>query len=188
MDESNTEFSGNDKGNRAGLSEDTKKRLDRLLSINEHVKNLDPLLKEQAIGLLLESEFHPSFSRRPNAPASKGEADAGSSVDTNFSELVEKWSPESQSEWALLAAYHLTQGKAEATVTGQAINGVLKNHGKPMANVTVAVSRLVNADPALMLQVRKDGTSRQARKLYRMTALGVSFVKKKLTAGLGGVE
>jgi hypothetical protein len=165
------------------LSADTKRRLDRLLLINESVKVLDPLLKEQAIGLLLESEFHPNLSRRSPAGVQGGPTVSDVSQDPDFGHLVEKWNPDSQAEWALLAAYYLTQVKGGPTVTGQAINGVLKDLGKRTANVTVAVSRLVHADPALMLQVRKDGTSRQARKVYRMTALGVSFVKKKLAEG-----
>ena len=65
-------------------------------------------------------------------------------------------------------------------VMGQSLNKILKHHGKGVANVTVAVARLADADPALMLQVKKAGTSRQARKSYKVTTLGMSFVEEKL--------
>jgi len=168
---------------RADLSLDTKAALDKLRAINAEVIGLDPLLKERAIALLLQSEFTATtgaaVSSRTIGGAPSPSAPAGSS-ETDFAALVERWVPNNGNEWALLAAYHLTNARPEGVVTGQEINTVLKHHGKGVSNVTKTISRLARADPALMLQVRKDGTSRQARKSYKVTTSGITFVEERL--------
>jgi hypothetical protein len=84
--------------------------------------------------------------------------------------------PDTDAERALVAGYWLqcTQGQTE--FTAQAVNDELKNLGHGVSNITNAFSSLKDQKPALVIQVRKDGTSQQARKKYRVTAEGKKAV------------
>jgi hypothetical protein len=172
---------------RADLSRETTATLEKLKRINAEVSGLDPLLKDRAISLLWQTEF-PSASPVRSIPTIVGRSESGpssGSSETDFAGLVERWTPTNGNEWALLAAYHCVKGRTDGVVSGQDINAVLKNHGKGLSNVTKAVSRLARSDPSLMLQVRKDGTSRQARKTYKVTTSGVAYIQERLKAAPG---
>jgi hypothetical protein len=59
-----------------------------------------------------------------------------------------------------------------------------------VANVTRACSVLIQQRPALMLQVKKSGSTKQARKQYRLTAAGLQRAREMLgghDAGRGHV-
>ena len=173
----------NDEKTSSILNDGTTLALVKLREINDSVKDLDPALKERALTLLLETEFGPSRLGAPTAGSVPASTRSGPALE--FSALVERWPPETQSEWALLAAYFLTRHQGEDTVVGQAMNTILKHHGKGVTNITKAVSSLIHADPALMLQVKKTGTAQQARKSYRVTTVGMKFVEDRLRAGGG---
>ena len=169
----------------SALNDGTTLALTKLKEISDSVKDLDPALKERALTLLLESEFGPSpvaTGRGSGAGSNAGvhETPQSSEAPQEFSALVELWTPDTQPEWALLAAYFLTRRQGEDTVGGQAMNTILKHHGKGIPNITKAVTSLIRADPALMLQVKKTGTAQQARKSYRVTTVGLRFVEDKL--------
>lgn len=167
------------------MSQETTLTLEKLKRISNAVSELDPSLKDRAVSLLWQTEF-PSALRVGSIPPILGRPDSGprdASGETDFALLVERWTPTNGNEWALLAAYHCVGGRTDVVVSGQDINAVLKNHGKGLSNVTKAVSRLAKSDPALMLQVRKDGTSRQARKTYKVTTSGITYVQERLNGG-----
>ncbi|HYW11270.1 MAG TPA: hypothetical protein VE871_04915, partial [Longimicrobium sp.] len=86
----------------------------------------------------------------------------------------------------LIGAYTLSRGKADKTVTSQAINAELKRAGIPVPNITRAIESNLRAKPPLMVQKKKMGTTRQARKQYAITPEGVEFVESKLQAAGGG--
>jgi hypothetical protein len=168
--------------------------------INEAIAGYDPVLKEQARDLLLERAFG-SRGRRPGRAAAAdgggGEGAAGEeeaprrrgrprgSTTTRratggISSLVEQWRPETMAERALLGAYVLARGRADRTVTSQAINAELKRNGLPVPNITRAIESNLRTRPPLMVQKKKMGTTRQARKQYALTQEGVDFVESKL--------
>ena len=49
--------------------------------------------------------------------------------------------------------------------------------------MTRACSALIGEKPPLMIQVKKAGSTRQARKQYRLTAAGLQRVRDKLASG-----
>jgi hypothetical protein len=176
------------------LSGETTKALERLAAINARVKDFDPALKPQAVALLMEAEFGRTV-RGPQPTVAGGREgstvtvpNGAGNVHLEFSSLVEKWTPESNYEWALLAAYYVTKYGDGPDVTGQAMNSILKHHGKGIANITSAVDTLLAMDPALMLQTKKTGTSAQARKTYRVTTVGLKFVEDKLRTNGGAAH
>jgi hypothetical protein len=166
--------------------------------INEAISGYDPVLKERARDLLLERAFGRAGrgAARPQAADEGEEGAAGEEAPRRrgrprgsattrratggISSLVERWTPETMAERALLGAYVLARGRPDRTVTSQAINAELKRNGLPVPNITRAIESNLRARPPLMVQKKKMGTTRQARKQYALTQEGVDLVETKL--------
>ncbi|MET0396836.1 MAG: hypothetical protein ABW277_08445 [Longimicrobiaceae bacterium] len=164
---------------------DAKELLDE---INTAISSYDPVLKEKARDILLERAFGSSEAApsggssgqrargRPRADASSGgREDAG-----DLASLLTRWSPTTMSDKALLGAYYLTRARGEDTVTSQAINSELKRNGLAISNITRAIEANMRPDRPLMVQEKKMGSTKQARKQYRITPAGVETVERKL--------
>jgi hypothetical protein len=192
--------------------EDLKQVKELLDEINAAISRYDPVLKERARDLLLERAFggQPARPRRAPAPASSGDEGEGGEEQprrrgpgrprgsgtgrrgprgaASMGSLLGQWQPETMAERALIGAYTLSRGKADKTVTSQAINAELKRAGIPVPNITRAIESNLRAKPPLMMQKKKMGTTRQARKQYAITPEGVEFVENKLRSAAGGEE
>jgi hypothetical protein len=180
--------------------------------INAAISSYDPVLKEHARDLLLdrafggaaraprarraaapaadagEGEGEEAPRRRPGRPRGSGTGRRGPRGGMAMPNLLGQWQPETMAERALMGAYTLSRGKADKTVTSQAINAELKRAGIPVPNITRAIESNLRAKPPLMVQKKKMGTTRQARKQYAITPEGVEFVEGKLQGGGGGEE
>jgi hypothetical protein len=167
--------------------------------INATISSYDPVLKERARDILLERAFGARSARggAQRAAVEDGELAAGEEAPrrrgrprgstnarragTGISSLIERWKPETMAERALLGAYVLARGRPERTVTSQAINAELKKNGLPVPNITRAIESNLRSRPPLMVQKKKMGTTRQARKQYALTQEGVDLVESKLS-------
>lgn len=155
--------------------------------INAAISGYDAVLKERARDILLEE----AFGVRP--PPANGGAEPPAAVRHGrhgvrrarggSGALLEQWRPDAMSERALLGAYVLSGGRADRTVASQAINAELKRHGLPVPNITRAIESNLRSKPPLMVQKKKLGTTRQARKQYAMTQAGVEYVEARLAGG-----
>jgi len=194
--------------------EDLKQVKELLDEINSAISSYDPVLKERARDILLERAFGaaprarraPQATgggeaegeetgdeqprRRPGRPKGSGTGRRGPRGGMAMPNLLGQWQPETMAERALMGAYTLSRGKADKTVTSQAINAELKRAGIPVPNITRAIESNLRAKPPLMVQKKKMGTTRQARKQYAITPEGVEFVETKLqgAGGAGGEE
>ncbi len=101
------------------------------------------------------------------------EADGGELAD-----LYAAADPRTESESVLIAAYWHHAARKTEVLDSQALNRDLKNLGRGVANVTRACSVLIQQRPALMLQVKKSGSTKQARKQYRLTAAGLQRARE----------
>ncbi len=99
-----------------------------------------------------------------------------------FAELFSASRPHSASDRALVAAYWLQVVGGGETFTGQSVNKELSNIGHKIANVTNALSTLRDAKPQQVLQLAKTGTSKQARKTYKLSRVGINRVKTMIAA------
>lgn len=189
--------------------EDLREVKEILDEINAAISSYDPVLKERARDLLLERAFGGRAGRgraSSSSSASAQEADEGEGGEgeaeaprrrgrprgsgtgarragASIGNLVERWRPETMAERALLGAYVLARGRADRTVTSQAINAELKKNGLPVPNITRAIESNLRAKPPLMVQKKKMGTTRQARKQYALTQEGVELVEGRLRGG-----
>lgn len=99
-------------------------------------------------------------------------AEAGGD-DVDLARIFERAHPKTEGDRVLLTAYWFTEVKGQQDLDGQSMNTELKHLGEVVSNITRAVDGLKNQKPALMQQVRKSGTSKQARKTYRLTTAGM---------------
>ena len=121
----------------------------------------------------------PSREGRPASPDPRATAEH----DDDLAALYEAVSPITESESVLVAAYWHQVVQGVEHLDSQSLNAGLKNLGHGVGNVTRACSSLMRQKPALMMQVRKSGSTKQARKRYRLTAAGIQRIREMLTAG-----
>ncbi len=112
----------------------------------------------------------------------RGRSDSGGSdrEGGDLASLLARWTPTTMSDKALLGAYYLTRARGGETVTSQAINAELKRNGLAISNITRVIEANMRPDRLLMAQEKKLGSTRQARKQYRITPAGVDAVERKL--------
>lgn len=100
----------------------------------------------------------------------------------NFAELYSAASPGSNGEKALVAGYWLQVCGGAENFTAAAAQKELTHLGHSIANITDAIDAMKGQKPQLILQLKKSGASKQARKLYKVSHEGV----KKVQALIGG--
>ncbi|MDE0392935.1 MAG: hypothetical protein OXI57_12800 [Rhodospirillales bacterium] len=97
---------------------------------------------------------------------------------SEFADLYEAVDPKSNGEKALVAGYWLQNCQDAENFTGFAANKVLSDLGHKLTNITDAINIMRNRKPSLILQLKKSGSSRQARKLYKITHEGIKRVEE----------
>ena len=108
------------------------------------------------------------------------------SLERNFdslAELFEVTNPTTEAERVLVGSYWSQMCNGEDDVDSYSVNMELKHLGHGIGNITRAFGKLIDQRPALMMQVRKSGSSQQARKRYRVTNEGLKQVKRMFTEG-----
>ena len=116
----------------------------------------------------------------PTAPQAQ-EPEADESFG-NLADLFDAAGPRTDADRALVVGYWLTESEGKGDFTSQEINSELKNFGYPVANITSVFTRLMKRKPSLAMQTAKAGTSRQARKRYKLTRAGHDAVQRMIQA------
>ena len=97
-----------------------------------------------------------------------------------FAELYAAANPGSNGEKALVAGYWLQECQEAGNFTGAAANKELTNLGHRVSNITTAINSMKSQNPMLILQLKKSGTSRQARKVYKVSYEGIKQIKEMI--------
>jgi hypothetical protein len=105
-----------------------------------------------------------------------------------FGELLDAVGANTDSEKALAASYWLQCHDKVDSIDSQSVNTLLKHTGYAISNITRALDGLGASKPALVVQLKKLGSSQQARKTFRVTSSGEKFVVDRLRASLGGAN
>jgi hypothetical protein len=124
------------------------------------------------------------------APPRAAESDAGSAPHafSDLPALIDATKPTNGLERILTAAYFHQVVNGEQDFDSQSLNSQLKHLGYPSANITRDMIRLVDRSPKLVIQTRKEGSSQQARKKFRLTTEGVRAVEAMLRKGQTSTE
>ncbi|MBO0333576.1 hypothetical protein J0X12_08130 [Sneathiella sp. CAU 1612] len=97
-----------------------------------------------------------------------------------FADLFNAALPNTNSEKALIAGYWLQECQGLEAFPSNSTNKELQNLGHSVANITDAFTQLKDKKPALAIQVRKSGKSKQARKQYKLTHAGITAVNEMI--------
>ena len=98
-------------------------------------------------------------------------------------ELLAMASPSTDVERVLVVGYWFQEHQGNEDLDSQTINTELKHQGHGVGNITKAFGGLISQKPQLVIQLRKSGNSRQARKKYKLTTAGIKRVNAMLTGG-----
>ena len=120
-----------------------------------------------------------SGDERSESPGELGKASAQRKFAT-LADLVDAADPKTNIDRVLVAAYWVQVCEGAESFNSYSVNHALKDLGHGVSNVTGAFDALKGQKPALVLQLRKAGTSKQARKTYKVTNAGVEAVKGML--------
>jgi hypothetical protein len=113
---------------------------------------------------------------------------AASTAYGAFAELFDAASPNTEKEKALVAAYWMQICESSPSFPAQSLNDLLKDLGHRIGNITEALTALKNERPALVLQLKKSGSSRQARKIYKLTQEGAKRVAAMTNGALPSLD
>lgn len=88
--------------------------------------------------------------------------------------------PQKGSDKALVVAAYLQASQQSQELTGAQVNKALRDLGHGVKDITTAMQANIDCRPSLMLQLRKSGKSRQAKKTYKVSDAGMSRVDEML--------
>jgi len=113
-----------------------------------------------------------NWSAGGKAGLEAAEAAASTSKYETFADLFDAGHPATEKDKALMAAYWVQVVEGSGSFQSQSLNDLLKDLGHGIGNITEALNQLKDERPALVLQLKKSGNSRQARKTYKLTIEG----------------
>jgi hypothetical protein len=99
---------------------------------------------------------------------------------TDAADVYARANPSTDGDKVLVVGYWFQAVRGETELDSQSINMELKNLGYPIGNVTRAVSSLAKSVPRYLVQTKKAGSTKQARKKFRLTVEGIKRVEQML--------
>jgi hypothetical protein len=147
--------------------------------IQDAMKDLEPAEARRVLAWTvewaneqLEAGFDAGLPRRQREGAGDDNGDSGGDepqVFERIADLVDAASPSTAAEYALVGSYWFQVVQGAENVTSQQVNNELKDLGHGIKDITTAFNSLKERKPPLARQVQKAGSTRQARKRYRLT-------------------
>jgi len=165
-----------------------KDELDAISTIGLALGRLDEAARARAIEFVLNRfglKAPTPLQRRDERPATSSRPERASPAPAggfaDFAALYDTARPTSDTERALVAGYWFQVQQNQPDFASQQLNDALKNLGHGIGNITDALERLKDRNPNLVRQLQKSGSSKQARKKYRLTEAGVRALEEMLT-------
>ena len=138
-----------------------------------------------AVATLLDIHLYGQPVRQDAGPETDGATSYSNTATTSpvvepstFAELYSMAQPKTNGEAALVAGYWIQVVQNGEQFSAQGANRELTHLGHRISNITSALSTLIREKPQLVLQVRKGGNSRQARKTYRLSEAGIRRIEE----------
>jgi hypothetical protein len=116
----------------------------------------------------------------PSEAAEAASASATPKTFLNIADLFDSANPQSGLDKVLVAAYWFQVVQQEEDLDAFLLNKELRHLGYPSTNITRDLDALGQRSPRFVIQVRKSGKTRQARKRYRLTREGIRAVEQML--------
>jgi hypothetical protein len=122
--------------------------------------------------------------------AGAGDEDGNEPDYSEFAELFAAANPKTDVQKALVAGYWVQVIKKQPSFQSQELNKELKNLGHYLLHITDALDGLIALKPQQVLQLKKAGNTKQARKTFKLSVAGINAVTAMLgkTATANGDE
>jgi hypothetical protein len=111
-----------------------------------------------------------------NEAADEGDSAAASTL----AEFYDQASPTTEGEKVLVVGYWYQYRENAEELDSQTLNAQLKHLGHGVGNITRALEWPKSQKPALMVQKRKEGSTKQARQKFAVTNEGKKYVERML--------
>jgi hypothetical protein len=170
---------------------DPLRALDAVRVIVEALRPLDPTARVRALqwaGELLDVSDPLGFASaeaRRATPPDVTERVAAAPTFESVADLFAATCPASDIDRALVMGYWHQVIQGDPDFDSFSVNTELKNLGHRVANITQAFNALITKRPALVIQTKKSGSSRQARKRFKLTTAGLQTVAEMIGGGNG---
>ncbi len=115
-----------------------------------------------------------------SAPLEEPITSSGNSFET-FGELYSAVDPLTQEDKALTAAYWLQVVLGKESWQSADVQKELRELGYALTNVADSVASAVDKRPQRVIQLKKSGSSRQARKTFKLSDAGKKYIEEKLS-------
>lgn len=101
----------------------------------------------------------------------------------DFGDLFAAADPKTNEDKALVAAYWRQVHEADEKWQATGLQKDLRNLGHAIPNITDALTSNIRKRPQRVIQLQKSGSSKQARKTYKVTREGLVYVQGMLGHG-----
>jgi hypothetical protein len=160
-----------------------------LNAISEVTKALADLSDDQRRNVLLyiNARYGGQVTLRPHVGTAAAPESPAPEVGqyASLGDFFDAANPQTESERVLVVAYWASVVEGASDFESFSINQRLKNLGHPVSNITRALDTLIDQLPRFVLQTAKSGSSKQARKKYKVTREGTKRVQAMLVQANG---
>ena len=157
-------------------------------SIAEALEKLDDEARLRVLGWAKSRFAGNRPINQPDAPPKVEEQSPSGATNLesikNFGSLAELYhaaDPKNEAEKGLVTGVWFQFVEEMDGLDSQTINSALKDLGYGVGNITRAFDVLISQRPALMIQLRKAGTTKQARKQFKVTDAGLKKTLQMLS-------
>jgi hypothetical protein len=127
------------------------------------------------------------FGGNARVPAHAKATASGEEVDPesyeDFAAMFDAAQPRTEVDRTAVACFWVQVRTKKNPFLSQDANTLLKHLGHQVRDITEPFDALRVRSPLLVIQLKKDGSHQQSRKLYRLTPAGLKFVTDALLTG-----
>ena len=157
--------------------------IEAVKKIGEALKPLDEAAASQALKWATELYAPRNVSGRVQAAVTMASANPSENLLDSYGTLPDFYAacgPGTDAEKALVVGYWHQFREGAVDFDTQRVNTELKHMGYQIGNITRAFDNLESTQPRLVVQVRKLGNTKQARKRLKLTVEGKKVVEQML--------
>lgn len=161
--------------------------IEAMSKIAEALDELDIQAKTRVLRWAVD-KYEVTLTHKARKQGNQGYHDPDSTEDKEgdkkehetFAEFFSDAGPTSNAEKVLVAGYWHQEVLGEKELASASLNKDLKDLGHGVTRMNDAFSSLMSYKPQLAIQLKKTGSSPQARKKYKITKAGIDRVKEML--------
>jgi hypothetical protein len=166
----------------AELTDDGLNEIEAMRVVASALRNLDPAARDRVLRWTCEKyggqQMGPGHAVRLSLLRQESPEKSLEDGSADLADLYSICHPTTDAEKTLVVSYWLQESQNVSGIDAQKVNTQLKHLGHGVGNITRAFDKLMENRPQLMIQTKKAGTTKQARKTYRVTTEGKNMVEQ----------